>query len=1351
MMKQTYFSKRLNIINLYFIVLFLGSAFLNVTAQTSKEYAVADLIQLETDLAAETYDEYVLTTSGGTYDLSSKLTINDSIAIIGKDGLAVRPVITCSGNNSQYGGIFNVGASLTDNICISLENLEFDQSITEDIGYFIRSQSKIDFVAKNCYIHGNQNANGSLRIQGEETSVTLENTLVSNSGQRFIHFFDVGESYGPVVISNCTFDDIAGPVIYYRSAGSVASGSDATVNHCTFNNIQGGSEGVLKFRDMTGTVTVKNSIFTACEGTIDSLFAKPDYCYVNGLETVPTGTNLIETDPVFADSANINFTLTNWANLTAGDLQILGDLSWYDDTFPPVVYTDLEKVDNTHVKVKFNEMIATAGAETLINYTIGGTFGLSGNPTSASLSENGMNVTLEISDIGTMTSGQTVVVVVENVSDINGNEIEGDSITTYTYFDEVPPTVTMVEQNVKNDAGSVATMQSNETGLVYLILESEAQASLEDFAAAISAGKGNSASVDAAAMDINVSTSGLMPGKYNGYAVDLYENISDTSTNQVTVSDVTAPVVSMESQELTNAANEVGAIVESNENGDVYLILEGEAQATITDFEAAITAMKGTKGSIAFGDTAASLSMSGLSTGLYFAYATDLAGNISTKSTDTLNLIEYVPLVRNYAAEDAAQLSADIVSANDGDIFVLTTSGGAYDMSYWHRVSANITIMADEDLVERPVLSNYIESSTYQNFRLFSEGAGLTLKGLEIDNSGNGSYPLKYMIRVASNIGNYSVVAEDCHFRGEIKSGGAIFIAYGGTHADSLIFRNCIFEDTYAIRMMGLGSEDSPTWDKFEISNCTFMNIADNVIAIKDQPKVNALMPIEIDHCTFFNVTDADEDVLSSDSLTMVSITNSIFAEVPADSSLMIFGDATNQSTVDYFNIFNCEMPIAAGNGVVGTNNWNLDPQFADTANGDLTLGNPTLLTLGSDGLPLGDLRWADVLGPKVLTDVMALSDSTLLLTFSEWIDTTSGENPLNYTLSGSAGLTGNVKKAELLNFRKVVVTTDNFLAEKDKEIIITVSGVEDLKGNEVDASANTATYVVEEFLPVVFVDEQTLTNASDENAIAQGSLTGYLYIVLDGVAQSTVSELDAAVVAYSAAKAECTQGYTDVLVSTYELVPGTYYAYLVDGSDNISEKGGNSITITDGIPPVVSAEVQSAENTAGNEVFVQSSEDNGDVYIMLDGVDQSTNADFITAVALGKGAKSPVNEVDTDVSISTDGLELGIYYAYAIDDAGNISEKGSAPINITEPSSAIDQIAQINMLVKANNNQISLLSYDELVMTNISIYDITGRIVEQDESNSNYFESNTIQSGLYIVQISFNNAISKTIKVLVK
>lgn len=695
--------------------------------------------------------------------------------------------------------------------------------------------------------------------------------------------------------------------------------------------------------------------------------------------------------------------------------------------------------------------------------------------------------------------------------------------------------------------------------------------------------------------------------------------------------------------------------------------------------------------------------------------------------------------LRYYESKDAAALAEDLLNACDGDTFVLTSSGGRYALDSWLNIRAKVSIIAAEDLIERPVLTNYKESNTVQIMRLFADGCSIYARGIEFDSEsrGAGNYPVKYAIRTNPDIGSYSLVLEDCYFHGDYMandgSSGSILRMYNGTHADSIIIRDCIFEGDEGIVLNSSGGDFS--WDKFEISNSTFLDIpGDHAIQIVQKGDFKTL-PFRIDHCTFANVGGADKDVMVIDSLFSARITNSIFAHTAADASFHIFGDLSRQAVADYISVFECPLPLADKGGTLGSNTWNLDPMFADMASGDLSLGNDALLSLGNDGLPLGDRRWADIWGPVVEEDLEVLSATTLLLSFGEWVDTTTAEAAANYELSGSAGLTGPVLKAELHNFRSVVLTLKNFASRVGHEIVVTVTGVEDLKGNVADPMQNTASCIIAELNPKVSANEQFLSNGTGQVALAQSNLdNGKLWVILEGEAAGTLAELEAAVAAGKGASAGVSAANKDTEIGVYGITPGRYFAYASNEEGLVSERGSHAITITDGIPPEVSLDIQSVYNGEGDVVRVQSSEP-GKIYIVRDGEKQETEDDFQAAILVSRGSSAPVSEAGTDQEISSTGCVPGIYFAYAADLAGNISVRGDMPVNIMESAlSTINQDA-LQARVYASGQSIVIES-SETEADQVIICDLSGRILFNRQLTSGYSSFRMEKRGVYLVKL---------------
>lgn len=1320
-----------------------------VSAQTSNEYTADDAAAFEIDLAAGTYDVMILTTSGGVYDINYP-SIPKSMTIKGQDGLEAKPILKNTANTSSSSAILRINGS-SERETIVFENIEFDGSGAATNPLIIRSDVNSHIVFKNCYIHDALNSNGAIRMNTAGASIDMQNTLVANSTKRIIHFYTTDKVFGDANLTNCTFSNIAGSLVFFRSSGGlVASGANTTIDHCTFSNINSSSDGVFTFRSMSGIVSVKNSIFDAVTGTINGAIAEVDYCYLAGMDPAVEGTNSIETAPVFADVANRNFALSNKTDLIAGDMLTLGDLSWYNDVEPPKVFAELIKIDPTHVKLQFNEIVDIATASSSANYTLSGTAGFSGNPTMATIETNGKDVILTVSDLSTMTALQTVIIAVANVTDVLGNIISEDNTATYTFLDETAPIVSVTAQSVTNDIDQVAIAQSNEVGMICLVMDGVPQSTLAEIMAAINSGNAVIQDVSAANMDVSISTAGLSIGTYYIYAVDLYENLSDKSTNAITVNDNTAPEISIVAQEVINSKFGI-VLSQSNEAGAIYIILDGEAQTTVEEFEAAIVAKKGAKVNVSTADVEVSLSAAELIPGNYRAYAVDVAGNISAISVNSITVTQSISRTRYYAAVDATKLQEDIVSAVDGDIFILTESGGQYKMNEWTKLSSAITIMAAEGLEQRPIINKTQEKDTYQTLRLNSAGASLRLKGLEFAGSNNAAYPVKYHIRIQEGIGSYYVIAEDCYFRGDLKAGGTIVKAYNLTHGDVVAFRNCIFDGgEIALAYDGLSSSPGAGFDKIEVTNCTFNNITKSAFAFANNIDLTQ-NEVVFDHCTFNNVGGVDNLALQLDTLYNASIKNSIFANSISTQAWNLHGNETSQSTTDYCNFFNHVQPLTIGSAVVGNNIYDKDPMFADADNGDFTLGNNELYSLGSDGLPLGDKRWADIYAPKVLSAMQALTDVTLKLTFDEAIEAVSAENAANYYIGGTAGFTGNPTSVTLLSTKSVEITMENFADAVGKTIEITVSNVVDLTGN-MTSEDNVATYTVVSKKPVVTVAEQTLTNGSGQKVLVSSNQdSGEVYIVLDGVAQGTVDEINTAIAAKQGASANVVAINANIEISASGIQTGVYYAYAINADGLLSDKSMNTITIIDGILPIVSAELQSANNGENDFVVAQSNEE-GTVYIIMDGEQQAIETDFASAISANKGSSAVVTAIDTDIQISTKDLIAGIYYAYSVDMVGNISAKSLLPINITAVAATSSINSAMNDKIKAYSFENNIFIESDLsIQQYVNISDLMGRTVVSESLTSNYNKFTMNQKGVYILTVSSKTEILQTVKLIIK
>jgi hypothetical protein len=139
--------------------------------------------------------------------------------------------------------------------------------------------------------------------------------------------------------------------------------------------------------------------------------------------------------------------------------------------------------------------------------------------------------------------------------------------------------------------------------------------------------------------------------------------------------------------------------------------------------------------------------------------------------------------------------------------------------------------------------------------------------------------------------------------------------------------------------------------------------------------------------------------------------------------------------------------------------------------------------------------------------------------------------------------------------------------------------------------------------------------------------------------------------------------------VQTYILEQGIYHTYAVDGALNLSVKGTNSITVLDVLPPDVYVQGQTISNAPDRFVNIRSSDNNGYVYLVMEGVPMSTKQQLDAAVGARKGQKAAVGAANTDTPVSTHQLMPGNYRAVAVDIHGNPSANSSSIVMVTMAS----------------------------------------------------------------------------------
>lgn len=300
---------------------------------TSVEYATTDLAALTTAIKGSDVDTCILTTSGGIYDFSGYITIYSSKVIIGKEGLASNPLIINSTQGSSSAAIFNAKTPSTSKLLI-LENVDVDLDASGTSLMLVKADSSVNIELRNCHITDANNASGALRLNKGESSVSIDNCLITDCDDRFIDLYTPDAIYGDITISNSTFNNITGGcLVYFRSSGTYAIANNININHCTFKNV--GTGEVVRYS--TGaiqdgaTVEFKNNVFVDVDKLVSYRLHVSDYNYLGDAtaNSILSETNSFAITPLFGSTPD-TFQITNTSDFICGDGGFAGDQNWYD-------------------------------------------------------------------------------------------------------------------------------------------------------------------------------------------------------------------------------------------------------------------------------------------------------------------------------------------------------------------------------------------------------------------------------------------------------------------------------------------------------------------------------------------------------------------------------------------------------------------------------------------------------------------------------------------------------------------------------------------------------------------------------------------------------------------------------------------------------------------------------------------------------------------------------------------------------------------------------------------------------------------------------------------------------------
>lgn len=508
-------------------------------------------------------------------------------------------------------------------------------------------------------------------------------------------------------------------------------------------------------------------------------------------------------------------------------------------------------------------------------------------------------------------------------------------------------------------------------------------------------------------------------------------------------------------------------------------------------------------------------------------------------------LIQSHATKKEYTIADVTAFNTDI-GTSTYDTLVLAEAG-VYTVTGNKTPPNSKTIMAKSGLATKPIL-NYSSSgsgSTDGYFRPTAAGVNITLIGLEIDGRNQGTGTAKpSIVYLQSGVTGGKLTVRDCYIHHVANTNGAFNLRGSGNIVD---ISNSKF-DYCSARIIHLYTE-TVTYGDINIKNSSFSHSTSTssagVIFFRSSGGSKAKgTNATIENCVFLKTS---ADVFSFGEMSgQIIIKNCIFDKVAGKIS------TTGSVPLTLDSCYLAGFP----NQPNGTNVFTVEPQYVDSANLNFTLANSAAYYASRVPAP------PTITSPTKtsITDVSAIIGANI---------TNNGGGSITSrgtTLSKSSRTPVDSVLLDSNNSDGIFTLTRTDLTASTKYYFRAFArNGAGISYTDVDSFTTLAPSG-----PVVTAAVQSATNAAGKTVVVQSSVaTGKVYIIKDGVTQATVADLDAAVVAKDGAVANVTAANTDIPISTEGLNAGTYYAYAVDGTGNISVKGANAITIT--VPKTIS------------------------------------------------------------------------------------------------------------------------------------------------------------------------------------
>jgi hypothetical protein len=205
---------------------------------------------------------------------------------------------------------------------------------------------------------------------------------------------------------------------------------------------------------------------------------------------------------------------------------------------------------------------------------------------------------------------------------------------------------------------------------------------------------------------------------------------------------------------------------------------------------------------------------------------------------------------------------------------------------------------------------------------------------------------------------------------------------------------------------------------------------------------------------------------------------------------------------------------------------------------------------------------------------------------------------------------------------------------------------------------------------------------------------------------------------------------------STIDIAAADYVMYAIDKLGNVSAPV--NVKVEELVRPVIIVEEWQVFPGFPFEITMDM---NGTVYLVPDGTEQDDNI-------VGLALKAEPVTANTKVDMFTDGLDLGDYMLYGINDLGIVSEGIKAMVTLN-PAVVTISSERIQVFPIPTNSMLYINSGSPV--KHVEVYSILGTRVMYSDQISGSLDVSQLKKGIYLVKIATEQTPTATFRIIIK